>query len=154
MAAFLEFHNPCAKVTIYAGLIIHQLSQFIEICSFEENRVTEVSSWWAEVPDYDHIASAVWAEIKFQINNKSLWLVREYIVHAQNQFDLVENWLPDMAKLKVNLSFVLSGSWLKAITKLLNENWEVALSFSSILQTYFIHYILYFDLILIQWNTT
>lgn len=100
MAAFLEFHNPCAKVTVYAGLIIHQLSQFIEICSCEENRVTEVSSCCAEVPDYDHIASAVWAEINFKsLSFLVISLVREYIVHAQKQFDLVENRLPDMAKL-------------------------------------------------------
>lgn len=37
MAAFQAFHNSWAKVTVYAGLIIHQLSQFTEICSHEEN---------------------------------------------------------------------------------------------------------------------
>lgn len=45
MADFVVFHNCRAKVTVYAGLIIHQLSQFREICFCEENRVTEVSSW-------------------------------------------------------------------------------------------------------------
>lgn len=46
---FWRFHNCWAKVTIDTGLIINQPSQFIEIFSSEEIRVTEVNNWSSEV---------------------------------------------------------------------------------------------------------